>query len=124
MIDYNDEQASAKPRRGIPAAIRAKLKEAIKAHLKEHGRRKNRHLLREHPELSAWIGHHVGNNGETGDKRLDRAFDEVEEELARGKRRVSIVPTPPSTMGCVSSMRWLNAVRYAAAVIADGASTG
>lgn len=97
MIDYNDKQASAKPERGIPAAVRQKLKEAIRAHLKEHGSRRNRHLLREHPELSSWIGADVGSNGETGDKRLDRLVKEVKAELARAKRGVPPVLKPSST---------------------------
>jgi len=87
MIDQDDDTPPAKPKRGIPAAVLSKLKPAVKAHFAVHGSRKDRHLLREDPKFSPWIGYDVGKNGETGDKRLDRLFEEAKRDTARAQRR-------------------------------------
>lgn len=94
MIDQDDDTPPAKPKRGIPAAALSKLKPAVKAHFAVHEGR-NRRLLREDPKFSPWIGYDVGKSGETGDKRLDRLFQEVEREAALAKRlRSHALPNP------------------------------
>jgi hypothetical protein len=95
MTEHDDNTPPDTPSHGSWAAARPRVKKSVKAHFDEYGSRKCRALLREDPELSPWIGKAVGNNGETGKKRLERLFREVEAEAARAKKhslRASMAP--------------------------------